>query len=349
MSRFRGLRGTGFQPVSSSCGTRVENPCHERRLGVAGLLLFLVMALTGCARSNQPELLQNTRPDWGPTYRLSDGVYELHVLPEIGRVMHFSRVGEPNLFWNNPHPVTIKPNEWANFGGDKLWPWPQDPKAGGWGWPPPVEIDRGPYFWDYPACVNHRWIDWNGPPAHYADRQGSRTTVFKDSGVATQYTIERPPLSSVESGTPVAAWSIVQIPVVDAVYVRLIEPNAAPTSMNEKPKPVRFERVNDRWLKFPGDYTGTKIGVAGDLLAARVGDRVFVMQRTAGNDDPDLEKPVAAQIYFAGAPKTGIDATTYTELELIGPTKSLATDQFATLETTWKILTPREFDRVLAE
>jgi hypothetical protein len=301
--------------------------------------LLLGLFLTGCARSNAPKLLTDARPDWGPTYRLTDGVYEVHISPEIGRVMHFSRVGEPNLLWTNPVPQTISSEQWPNFGGDKLWPWPQN--DGGWGWPPPAEVDRGPYKLE-PVPDGVRLQGAQNPTRGML---GERFTRFSHDRVQSTYSLT----AAQPQKLPLAAWSVVQVPAVDAVYVRLLKDPTEARTMDEKPKPFKVQRVNDRWVKVAGNYVGTKVGLAGDILAARIGDRVFVIERTAGNDDPDLEKSVAAQVYFSDARKTGIDANTYAELELIGPTKSLSPGQSATLETTWKILTPQAFDRLLSE
>src|SRR3982750_3663343 len=80
---------------------------------------------------------------WPEAYRLSNGTVDVVVVPAIGRIMRYGPVGRQNLLWKTPRPAG-KPaspgKEWANFGGDKVWPWPQDdwPQRAGRAWPPPV-------------------------------------------------------------------------------------------------------------------------------------------------------------------------------------------------------------------
>jgi hypothetical protein len=82
---------------------------------------------------------------WSECYRLNNGTVDLVFVPQIGRIMRFGYVGGPNFIWENSKlPGQTQdpdfPNkDWMNFGGDKLWPAPQDR----WGWPPDPVIDAG--------------------------------------------------------------------------------------------------------------------------------------------------------------------------------------------------------------
>jgi hypothetical protein len=88
---------------------------------------------------------------WPGCYLISNGVAEVIVVPVIGRVMQFRMVGdETGAFWENraldgqlPATPELK---WANFGGDKVWPAPQDDwsKVAGRPWPPPLAFDSMP-------------------------------------------------------------------------------------------------------------------------------------------------------------------------------------------------------------
>jgi hypothetical protein len=84
---------------------------------------------------------------WPGCYQLSNGKAELVFVPQIGRVMRFSAVGGPNVLWENAAlsgkvvPVQLRRREWANYGGDKLWPAPQNH----WKWPPDTALDGGPH------------------------------------------------------------------------------------------------------------------------------------------------------------------------------------------------------------
>jgi hypothetical protein len=80
---------------------------------------------------------------WRGAWRMTDGEVDLIFIPSIGRIMRFGRVGGPNLLWENPDLAGKLPDpaavDWQNFGGDKLWPAPQER----WGWPPDRDIDPG--------------------------------------------------------------------------------------------------------------------------------------------------------------------------------------------------------------
>ena len=59
-----------------------------------------------------------------PAYRLTNGTVEAVVVPSIGRVMRWGKIGGPNLLWNND-PSKITETGWKNYGGDKTWLSPQ--------------------------------------------------------------------------------------------------------------------------------------------------------------------------------------------------------------------------------
>lgn len=84
---------------------------------------------------------------WNGAVQLSNGFTEIVFVPQIGRIMRFGARGGRNVLWEKPElagktrDLQNPGKDWVNFGGDKLWPAPQDR----WGWPPDPEIDAGPY------------------------------------------------------------------------------------------------------------------------------------------------------------------------------------------------------------
>jgi hypothetical protein len=73
------------------------------------------------------------------TWRIASDGFEAEIMPSLGRVMRFGPIGGPNAFWTNPAGTDVA--GWRNFGGEKLWLWPQDrwPELGGGSWPPPLD------------------------------------------------------------------------------------------------------------------------------------------------------------------------------------------------------------------
>lgn len=121
------------------------------------LLLFLVCF--GAGASAAPVTVTHitvthiTWHGWPQAVKLSNGVVEAVVVPQIGRVMAFELAGHPetNPLYENPNwtPAknrTPKPSEWANYGGDKVWPAPQSdwPRLIGHDFPPDPAFDGLP-------------------------------------------------------------------------------------------------------------------------------------------------------------------------------------------------------------
>src|SRR5579883_930318 len=115
----------------------------------------LVAALAGGSRADAA----GVRVDkidfrgWHNALRLSNGIVEAVIVPQIGRIMLFQWVNQPEsdaLFVNKDLEGKVvagmKPTDWANFGGDKLWPSPQSdwPQHTGIAWPPDRAFDGDP-------------------------------------------------------------------------------------------------------------------------------------------------------------------------------------------------------------
>jgi len=89
---------------------------------------------------------------WGwKSWVMKNGLITLAVAPEIGgRVMQYDLDGHPSIYVN-PEEVGKRytPSQqsgWPNYGGYKTWPAPQHRwLASGGGWPPPPNLDFGPY------------------------------------------------------------------------------------------------------------------------------------------------------------------------------------------------------------
>lgn len=83
---------------------------------------------------------------------LRNNVIECTIQPQIGRMMQLSFVGGENMLWIDPKAEENAPGEfsWKNYGGLKIWLWPQNDwkKIYGKGWPPPKEMDIGPYSFE---------------------------------------------------------------------------------------------------------------------------------------------------------------------------------------------------------
>jgi hypothetical protein len=133
---------------------------RPRRLALLPLLLaftaFYLPAQTSApvpshrAHKARVSVAKISYQGWPHAYVLSNGIVEVVVVPEVGRVMQFHFVDEDPVFWENPALYGKMPDpnskDWQNFGGDKSWPAPQAewPKLIGREWPPPAGFDSKP-------------------------------------------------------------------------------------------------------------------------------------------------------------------------------------------------------------
>lgn len=90
-----------------------------------------------------------------PAVHLSNSLIQLSVVPSIGgRVMDLC-LGETNVFYQNPrhygkksdsNATAIDIGQWKNYGGSKVWPWPQGwSSLDEWPGPPDPVLDSGAY------------------------------------------------------------------------------------------------------------------------------------------------------------------------------------------------------------
>ena len=59
---------------------------------------------------------------------LNNGQFELAVSAATGRIVHYGAVRGANVLWKNPRADSV-PSPfvgWHNWGGDKVWIWPED-------------------------------------------------------------------------------------------------------------------------------------------------------------------------------------------------------------------------------
>jgi hypothetical protein len=114
------------------------------------ICLFSVSLLLICSDQLQASLRieKLDYKGWHDAHRISNGKIELIIVPQIGRIMSLSHVGQENILWENLQEsgniYLPTQKKWINYGGYKLWLAPQSEL----GWPPDPYIDRGCYSFD---------------------------------------------------------------------------------------------------------------------------------------------------------------------------------------------------------
>ena len=94
-------------------------------------LLLTVISMSG-ADERGVDIQQIEYQGWTGVYEMTNGDARIVIVPQIGRIMHYSLAGGQNILWNNPDllgqilpaegPPTNDDGElqWQNFGGTHL-------------------------------------------------------------------------------------------------------------------------------------------------------------------------------------------------------------------------------------
>lgn len=268
------------------------------------------------------EVRQVRYQGWDGCWRLSDGEIEVVVVPQVGRIMRFGFVGGRNVLWEHPalpQAVPVDKDQWANPGGDKIWPWPQcqwEPMSGR-SWPPPDELNDLPHA---ARQVNANTVRLASPVL-----PGWQVRVVRDisiSAIDAMVSITSwyaPTEDRAADRAWPEVWSVSQVPPPDGVCVRILEdPSPVPLSRGMVDGPWALEGAgvaNWRWLARPANNGRAKVGVQADVIAALFGSDLFVQQCNSGDQARFVEPTDRAQVY---AEPESDDPLAYWELEFLG-------------------------------
>ncbi len=269
---------------------------------------------------------------WPDSYRIANELVEAVIVPQIGRVMRFSRIHGPNVLWEDEsldgtrHGVDAE--GWANFGGDKIWPSPQSEweKLTSRPWPPPAAFDSVPYD----ARIEATTLIVTSPvDEHFGIQTVRRITLLPGEPVLTISTKFRK-----LQGGPVRAgiWVITQLR--DPVRVFALLPEGTPTESAyvslTGPAPAGLS-VDGRLLSLVRDPVAKlKIGLkAGNLLWIGKEDALRIDVPPGTGEFPDQDS--RTEIY------TNSDPLPYVELEAMAPLTAMKTGDSTEWTTTYTL------------
>lgn len=300
------------------------------------------VVIAGTAQAKTPSVTVTTEnyKGWNETKRLSNGVVDVVVVPQIGRVMAFHFTGQPesNVFFQNPallgKPVPADAaTNWANFGGDKLWPAPQAdwPKHAPVGWPPEAQIDSGPYT----ATKIPNGVKLVGPVSPSFGGRFVREITLKPkaSEVLLRDTFEK----TGGKAFPIGIWSVTQVMGDASVYLpqnaNSIFGTAGMTSLTDTSGLPANVKSKDGLIVVTRDpANATKIGAdtTGGWMACVEGGVLFSERFTrAKGTYPD--KNSNAEVY------TNPGELAYIEMEALGPLTDLKPGQKTTRTMSWRL------------
>ena len=302
---------------------------------ILGPMLMIALLVAGLAAPKSARAQPYTHAD---AIALTNGQVDIAVSPDVGRIVAFGRTGGDNLLWV-PAQKAIDDarakDQWANFGGDKVWPalqaiWPRFVPSGG-GWPPDRIIDGQPWT-VLDQSDRHVTIQSRINPDLNAKVTRRIELVADQPAVRITNTLERVGPSVL----PVMIWTVSNVPHPDYTLMAL----AADRPANERDHPfVRFSNkkdIDNRVEILDGAVRfnvtterSLKTGTLGPWVAGVWPDTIFAQYTTF---DPAGSYPdrSCSQVYCDG---------NYVELELLSPQRHLQPGESMTLDVTWRLLT----------
>lgn len=283
---------------------------------------------------------------WTNCVRLSNGVVEAIIVPRIGRIMAFQYAGHPessplfiNQEWIGKSGADAGEGNWANFGGDKLWPAPQSdwPIYIRHAWPPDPAFDGQPQRLD----IIPQGIRLTTPPSD-AFKAGAIREITMRSSEARLYisqTLLRltntgnvmPPAQSAPANARLGIWSITQTRGDGTIFLPLNPASRFPggfVTFDADSRPVRQRApLPGGWTQSAGvligrrdPVTSHKLGTdasAGWLASLYAGKILFSEHYTPlpGQTYPDAG--CSSEVY------ENAGATAYIEMEILGPLRFL--------------------------
>jgi hypothetical protein len=309
-------------------------------IAVCALLLVVSNPVGGGAPEERVSVRREAYHGWTDCYRMSNGTIDLVYVPQIGRLMRYGYVNGPNMLWENPDlrgktaPATGEAKEWANFGGDKLWPAPQEK----WGWPPDPSVDPGVQSVQVLPDQRLR-ITGQASKKHGIRFVREITLAPTGTQVTLTNTMENTSVQEVN-------WSIWEVAQVDAPDWAEI-----PIDLDSR-LPSRYSVFNDATIRERG------LEVKGSLQRGGASLRLTRHPQKGGKIGTDAKRQWARALvqgvtfslqgaYERGAsyPDGGClqeiysnaDPAKYMELELLGPVRHLVPGEKAVFTTRWRL------------
>jgi len=299
-------------------------------------IIFISAILCLIAGCRKPAARIPMQPDPAPTelYRLDNGEFDLVVSTATGRIVRYGPTGGPNLLWENPGANGARSQfpGWKNYGGDKVWIWPEEHWVDSGG-PPPGD----PASFQVEKNGLHLKLISAVIPGFGVRIVRGITLESKGSHVTIESRFER--ISPPEHPGPLAVWVVTQTRAADRILARLT-PDAAPPGhgrFRSNPWPdvtvsdgiVTLKRSTDRWAK---------IGLDADALAVPVGNFLFlsrIQDHTPGTYQPFHRAQVYSDSDDSEFRPDGV--LPYLEVEFTSPVKMLAVGESVSLTLVWEI------------
>jgi hypothetical protein len=271
---------------------------------------------------------------WTGAYQLSNGKVDLVFVPQVGRIMRFGYVGDRNMLWENEALIGTVPGpgdketEWLNYGGDKLWPAPQER----WAWPPDPVLDHG---LQTVQVMPDNSLSVSTPASEKTSIRFSRNIALDPHGDTV--TISNTMTNTGAQDVEWSIWEVTQVNDPDRMHIGLNRRGHFAGGYyvfgGNEPEEGFFHASRGAGILKRNPRKTCKIGAdapAGVISADEGSMRLTVsLPYVQGAHYPD--SGCGQEIY------TNNDPNKYVELELLSPLKTLAPGAAFTVVTHWKL------------
>lgn len=266
-----------------------------------------------------------------PTVVLRNDQIEVRVDMQHGLVLGFNRLGEKNLLWVNPHPVSSPDinSGWINYGGDRLWwgPMPDWQKVKRRRLPPDEALDGQ---WEVVSLSATKLVMRSGVSPWvgvYAEREitlapDAHEVVFQNRFIRTSENAQRLQL-----------WTICQLPPPQWCLLNSQPAAGEPAYFNRRPtlNPLPYTSVipptGDVRYRYNEDGPNM-IGTRGAWIAAVYADHI-VCHEVSPFPDGDYATDVSMQLFAIKG---------FVELETLGGTTTPAVGEIMSNTVRWRLL-----------
>lgn len=313
-------------------------------------IIFVCLAVALSITSGGCAIRSTKTMDASALVTVRNDRFELAVSASTGRVVRYGPLGGPNLLWQNVEADRTKSPfpGWKNWGGDKVWLWPEeDWKV--WSGVEKPHPPGDPAAGSYEVVVTGRRIQMTSPVISTYGVRVVREIVLDDgesSGVTLINRVEK--VSSTKTGLPVAPWTVTQVPASPMLYATLA-PDAAPGAFAPfPPNDWPGARADGRVVVVPRHPAPwMKMGFDANSLGVPVEGWLFRVSMIGHDADASKWQPLRRAQVFSDPDQSifrpaGLGP--YVEMEFTAPPKTLKPGQSNSLTTRWELTDLRGAD-----
>ena len=284
-------------------------------LSITGVVSMAAVMLTSAGCQTLCAATSVTRATKAPgVWVIQNDTVQVTVDAPRGRIMHYGFRDQPNVLWNNyqAEESQYMIGAWVNWGGDKIWPWPQ----GIFGWPPP-EVS-------YEVRANDKGdgVVMTSAVIPLIRARVIRTIELDDDSSSMVVTSWFEPTET-NFGKPMSAWSVTQIPPPDSLYVRIALAGDRNRYINRKLEgndTFHAKQVGQRVVKLATPDTVSKTFLDAEVIAAVYPDYILLQRQLPAHTQGVWAADQRAQIYSHGQSAANVPrGKSYYELEWTAP------------------------------